>query len=109
MFGSWKDSAAENYPGGAPLTVCSPMVAQRSTRCSGEDRQGTTALPSAAAFNLFFHSEDPADHSKQAQPDLMSWVVPSLFPLSPAATTEAENLASEVARIPTLPFSAGAP
>lgn len=109
-LGPWKNSAAENGPGGGPRPVCSPRgwkEAQVNTRCSGEDRRVSQAFP--AAFNLFFHPEDPADYSKRAQPDLMRWVVASLFPLSSAAMTEAENLASEVARIPTLPFSAGAP
>ena len=83
-LGLWKDSAAENCPGWGLLTVRSPrdwMEAQRSPKCSGEDRRGAKALPSAAAFNLF-HPEDPADRSKWAQPDLMCWVVPSLFPQS---------------------------
>lgn len=111
-LGPWKDSAAENGPGGGPLTHVLPEGLEGGPgehRVLWRGQAGVTGLPSAAAFNLFFLPEDPADYSKRAQPDLMRWMVPSLLPLSSAAVTEAENLASEVARTPTLPFSAGAP
>ena len=111
-LGPWKDSAAENGPGGGPLTHVLPEGLEGGPsehKVLWRGQAGVPGLPSAAAFNLFFHPEDPADYSKRAQPDLMRWVVPSLFSLSSATMTEAENVASEVARIPTLPFSAGAP
>lgn len=111
-FGSLEGFCSREWPWWGPPDPCAPRGLEGGPgehEVLWRGQAVVTGLPSAAAFNLSFHPEDPADYPKRAQPDLMRWVVPSLFPLSSPAMTEAENVASEVARIPTLPFSAGAP